>query len=110
MELDSGANLEALTNHPTKWDSSQAIPRVIRDRSPTNVYKRPDHVRTKHVASKQGIIYRSDIQQTKLPSRWSHGVHHRTPLQDAFYSCDRVGDSSCEGEGSADLTVASLQA
>jgi hypothetical protein len=32
-------DIEALANHPTKWDSGQAVPRAIRDRSPTNVYK-----------------------------------------------------------------------
>jgi hypothetical protein len=39
IKLDSSFGKETLANHPTKWDSGQAVPCVILDRSSTNVYK-----------------------------------------------------------------------
>ena len=37
MELDSRVGKEAFANHPTEWDSGQAVSSAIRDRSPTNI-------------------------------------------------------------------------
>jgi hypothetical protein len=31
VELDSGVSKKALANHPTKWDSCQAVPSAILD-------------------------------------------------------------------------------
>ena len=38
VELDPSVDLEALADHPTKWNPGQAVPRTIRDGSTTDVY------------------------------------------------------------------------
>ena len=105
VELDSGVSKNALANHPSKWDSCQAVPGAIRNRSPTNVYKTmlgPSIIRR----DKQN--YRSDTQQTKLPARRPQRGRRHIPHQTILCPCHSHDDVYYDGR--TDLIAASLQA
>jgi len=38
VKLYAGVRNKTLANHPTKWDSGQAVPRTVLDGPPTDVY------------------------------------------------------------------------
>lgn len=51
VELDSGVDEETLADHPTKWNSGQAVPRTVWDRPTTDVYTTDGSVRVSRHAT-----------------------------------------------------------